>query len=77
MSPETTSRGAFPEGTRRPKPTPDEVERLIASAREHPLGIEFLQWGALDAVAATFRTHAFVVDAARERLAKAGPLTDA
>jgi hypothetical protein len=77
MSPEITNQGAFPVGTRHTKPTPDEVDRLIASAREHPLGIDFLRSGALDAVAATFKAHAFVVDAARERLAKAGPLTDA
>jgi hypothetical protein len=77
MSPETTSQGAFPAGTRHYKPTHDEVERLIASAREHPLGLDFLQSGALDAVAATFRTHAFVVDAAREHLARSDTRFDA
>jgi len=32
------------------------------------LGIEFLLNGSLDAVAATFNVHAFVIDAARDRL---------
>lgn len=71
MSPEPNDRTAFPAGPLRQPPSAEEVELLIARAREHPLGLEFLERGALDAVAATFRTHAFVVDAARERLAKA------
>ncbi len=45
-----------------------DVEALIAAAREHPLGLEFLLNGDLSAVAATFQAHAFTVDAARERL---------
>jgi len=52
-------------------PTPEEVNALIRRADGHPLGKEFLRTGALDAVAATFGVHAFVVDAARERLAEA------
>lgn len=50
------------------KPSPERVDRLISLARSHPLGLDFLQHGALDAVAATFETHAFVVDEARQRL---------
>ena len=49
-------------------PSPADVDRLIARARRHPLGLEFLRNGVLDAVAATFGVHAFVVDHARERL---------
>lgn len=48
----------------------DEAARdLIAKADAHPLGREFLREGALDAVAATFKVHAFAVDRARELLA--------
>ena len=50
--------------------SPEEVDRLISDAEKHPLGIEFLEHGALDAVSATFQTHAFVVDGARDRLAR-------
>jgi hypothetical protein len=50
------------------EPTPAEVDDLLRRAAEHPLGSDFLLDGALDAVAATFQVHAFVVDAARERL---------
>jgi hypothetical protein len=46
-------------------PTPDEVRLLLRRAAEHPLGTEFLTGGALDAVAATFGVHAFLVEAAR------------
>jgi hypothetical protein len=49
-------------------PGAGEVESLIARAREHPLGLPFLLDGHLGSVATTFRTHAFTVDAARERL---------
>ena len=49
-------------------PASEEVEALIARAREHTLGTEFLCKGALDAVASTFGVHAFVVDRARETL---------
>jgi hypothetical protein len=58
-------------------PTTDEVAGLIDRAREHPLGTEFLADGALDAVAATFQVHAFVVEAARRSLGAAGaPLVE-
>ena len=76
MSPESTTRGTFSAGARSYQPTNGEVEGLIARAREHPFGLEFLEFGALDAVAATFGAHAFVVDAARERLAGARPRSD-
>ena len=49
-------------------PSADDVEALIATAGRHPLGLEFLLEGDLAAVAITFRTHAFTVDAARQRL---------
>lgn len=52
-------------------PKPDEVDALIRRADGHELGTAFLRDGALDAVAATFGVHAFVIDAARERLAEA------
>lgn len=68
MTQESTTRGN--------QPTRDEVESLIARAREHPLGLEFLEFGALDAVAAIHGAHAFVVDAAREHLARTRPRTD-
>lgn len=44
------------------------VEQLIAQARRHPLGVEFLLEGEPGCVAAIFGTHAFAVDAARQRL---------
>ena len=50
------------------RPTADEVDDLMRRAAQHPLGTAFLADGALDAVAATFRVHAFVVDAARNAL---------
>ncbi len=53
------------------RPTPSEVEALIEFARQHPLGIDFLLEGEPGCVAATFRTHAFTVDAARRRLSEA------
>jgi len=49
-------------------PPAGDVEALIAAARNHPLGLEFLLNGDLSAVAATFQAHAFTVDAAREHL---------
>ncbi|MBT4531031.1 MAG: hypothetical protein HOC27_07475 [Phycisphaerae bacterium] len=52
------------------KPTQNEVITLIDRAKSHDLGIDFLTNGALDAVAMTFGVHAFVVDAARDKLAK-------
>ena len=50
------------------RPTTAEVEDLLRRAAKHPLGTEFLVDGSLDAVAATFRVHAFAVDAARTTL---------
>ena len=50
------------------RPTDDEVNTLIARAAEHPLGVEFLREGALDAVSITFQVHAFAVERAREKL---------
>jgi hypothetical protein len=47
---------------------PDEVAALIAEAGRHPLGLEFLLEGDLAAVAITFRTHVFAVEAARQQL---------
>lgn len=44
------------------------VEQLIDDARRHPLGVEFLLEGETGCVAAIFGTHAFAVDAARQRL---------
>jgi hypothetical protein len=44
------------------------VSALIARARVHPLGIDYLRRGYLGSVAATFEAHAFTVLAARERL---------
>jgi hypothetical protein len=49
-------------------PSAAEVEALIARAAQHPLGLEFLIHGELGAVAITFGTHAFTVDAARRQL---------
>lgn len=49
-------------------PRGEEVDALIDRARQHPLGIDFLQKGMLDSVAAVFEVHAFVVDSARDRL---------
>lgn len=55
-------------GARTPGHRPGEVESLISRATDHALGLEFLLRGAHDAVAVTFGVHAFVVDAARDRL---------
>lgn len=49
-------------------PAPAEIDALIESAKRHPLGLEYLKDGAPDSVAFTFGVHAFVVDAAREKL---------
>jgi len=46
-----------------------DVDDLVRRATEHPLGLDFLRTGSLDAVSATFHVHAFVVDAARDVLA--------
>lgn len=47
---------------------PVSVDALIERARAHPLGIDFLLHGHLGSVAAMFHTHAFTVEAARDRL---------
>ncbi len=52
------------------RPTAEDVRRLIELARRHPLGLDFLREGDLGSVAATFRAHAFTVDAARARLSE-------
>jgi len=49
------------------------VDDLLRRARAHPLGTGFLTDGSLDSVAAVFQVHAFVVDAARDRLATVTP----
>ncbi|MBI2214360.1 MAG: hypothetical protein HYU52_12000 [Acidobacteria bacterium] len=49
---------------------PGVVDRLIARAKRHPLGIEFLVSGFLATVAITLGAHAFTVEAARRRLEK-------
>ena len=51
------------------RPCRAEIDALIQRASNHRLGKGFLVDGSLDAVAATFGVHAFVVDAAREALA--------
>lgn len=51
---------------------PGEVDALIERARAHPLGVDFLVGGYLGSVAAAFRTHAFTVEAARQRLGATG-----
>ncbi|MBC8310061.1 MAG: hypothetical protein H8E83_06080 [Planctomycetes bacterium] len=52
------------------EPKQNEILSLIDRAKSHDLGVEFLTNGALDAVAMTFGVHAFVVDAARDELAR-------
>lgn len=49
---------------------PNVVDRLIARAKKHPLGVEFLISGFLATVAITLGAHAFTVEAARRRLLK-------
>lgn len=51
---------------------PRVVEELIERAKRHPLGVEFLSKGYIDSVAAGLETHAFTVEAARERLRREG-----
>lgn len=51
---------------------PRAVDELIERAKKHPLGVEFLSKGYLDSVAAGLETHAFTVEAARERLRREG-----
>lgn len=61
--------GASPDA----KPTEDDVNTLIQKAQGHELGLEYLQKGAHDSVAATFGVHAFLVDAARDHLRQQPP----
>jgi hypothetical protein len=49
-------------------PTTADVDALIDTARRHPDGIDFLLGGHLGSVAATFKAHAFTVEAARARI---------
>ncbi len=58
------------------RPDRSEIDVLIRRASNHPLGTRFLIDGALDAVAATFKVHAFVVDAAREVLGAPAGITE-
>ena len=50
-------------------PTREEVDALILRARQHPLGLDFLKTGALEAAAIIFEAHVFAVESARQRLA--------
>ncbi|HEU5161679.1 MAG TPA: hypothetical protein VFV54_00905 [Thermoanaerobaculia bacterium] len=61
---------ASPEPPAVPPDDPNLVERLIARAKRHPLGLEFLASGLLATVAITLGAHAFTVEAARRRLRK-------
>ena len=63
----TRTAGSLVPGSRY-RPTDKDVDLLIDRASKHPLGLGFLNNGALDAVAAVFQVHAFVVDRARDRL---------
>ena len=54
------------------RPTVEEVNVLVRQAASHPLGTRFLANGSIDAVAATFGVHAFVVDEARSRMRSEG-----
>ena len=58
------------------RPSRAEVDALIQRASDHRLGTRFLVDGALDAVAATFNVHAFVVDAARDLLGAPTGITE-
>jgi hypothetical protein len=60
----------MPEPVEVPPDDPTVVERLIARAKKHPLGIEFLASGLLATVAITLGAHAFTVEAARRRIQK-------
>jgi hypothetical protein len=44
------------------------ADELIACARNHPLGLEFLRGGYLGSVAAVFGANAFTVEEARAKL---------
>lgn len=60
-----------------PPDDPGLVDRLIAKAKKHPLGLEFLASGLLATVAITLGAHAFTVEAARRRLRKEQELKEA
>ena len=53
---------------REPLTDPRLVDEVIARARKHPLGIDFLLHGYLGTVAISLDAHAFTVEAARARL---------
>lgn len=53
-------------------PAGSEVDRIIALARRHPLGLEFLRHGEPAAVAITLHAHVFDVEAARRRIGAKG-----
>jgi hypothetical protein len=55
------------------QPTAAEIDKLIDAASQHALGLDFLRRGHLGTVAITFRTHAFTVVAARDKMAAAEP----
>ena len=68
---------ATPEPLAVPPDDPSLVDRLIARAKKHPLGLEFLASGLLATVAITLGAHAFTVEAARRRLRKEQDTKDA
>lgn len=61
---------SMPEPPEVPPDDPGVVDRLIARAKKHPLGLEFLASGLLATVAITLGAHAFTVEAARRRIRK-------
>ncbi len=63
-----TTESSKPDPPGRYRPTVEDVTVLVRQAASHPLGTQFLAKGAIDAVAATFGVHAFVVDEARRRM---------
>jgi hypothetical protein len=71
--PESLRPSAYQPAPVRPVLNALDVEALIAAAREHPLGLDFLLDGDLSAVSATFQAHAFTVDAARQHLRERAP----
>lgn len=69
----TVAATTLPDTPHPPNVRPDDpsvVDRLIARAKKHPLGVEFLVSGFLATVAITLGAHAFTVEAARRRLQK-------
>ncbi len=48
------------------RPSAQAMQKLVAAARNHPLGTEFLLQGDLCAVASLFGTHVFTVEAVRD-----------